>query len=225
MPPQQPNGEATGQIEAASNGPSTSKNTTNTSHIENGEEAWIQHNGSQSRSSIRYDQVRVTIALAAFSQDPDVDAISRRSGVVDQWFLLALGFFILLASQVQVRGSQHKKKEIVVTYLLVAIIFSITGCTLPTKVLLASYSRWKLHVFIQIQSFLITSAIVYAVVSLCATNPDFMAPSRHDIHRMCANHYLFQRYDDEANQALIVVQSTLGNYLGLFILPLLILNA
>ena len=52
-----------------------------------------------------------------------------------------------------------------------------------------------------------------------------MAPSRHDIHRMCANHYLFQRYDDEANQALIVVQSTLGNYLGPFILPLLILNA
>lgn len=124
-----------------------------------------------------------------------------------------------------------RRRKIVVTYLLVAIIFSITGCTLPTKVLLASYSRWKLHIFIQIQSFLVTSAIVYAVVRLCTTNPDFMDAGLLVgmifigcvLTTISSNVMMTKRAN--GNQALIVVQSTLGNYLGPFILPLLILNA
>ena len=149
--------------------------------------------------------------------------------IADQWFLVALGFFILLASQVQVPSSQQEKKEIVVTYLCVAVIFLITGCTLPTKVLLANYSRWKLHIFVQIQSFLLTSAIVYAVVSLCATNPDFMDPGLLVglIFTGCVpttiSSNVIMTKQANGNQALTVVQSTLGNFLGPFISPLLIL--
>ena len=79
-----------------------------------------------------------------------------------------------MASQVQVPISQHQKKETVVTYFCVALIFFITGCTLSTKILNANYCRWKIHIFVQFQSFLLTSAIVYVVVNLCATNPEFM---------------------------------------------------
>ena len=149
--------------------------------------------------------------------------------IIDQWFLVALGFFILLASQVQVPGSQQEKKEIVATYLCVAVIFLITGCTLPTKVLFANYSRWKIHLFVQIQSFLLTSVIVYGVVSLCATNPDFMDPGLlvGMIFTGCVpttiSSNVIMTKQANGNQALTVVQSTLGNFLGPFISPLLIL--
>jgi len=111
----------------------------------------------------------------------------------------------------------------------VAVIFLITGCTLPTKVLLANYSRWKLHIFVQLQSFLLTSVIVYAVVSLCATNPDFMDPGLLVglIFTGCVpttiSSNVIMTKQANGNQALTVVQSTLGNFLGPFISPLLIL--
>ena len=149
--------------------------------------------------------------------------------IVDQWFLIALGFLILVASQIQVPGSQQAFKELVVTYLCVALIFFITGCTLPTKVLLANYSRWKIHIFVQIQSFLLTSAVIYAVVSLCATNPNFMDAGLlvGMIFMGCVpttiSSNVVMTKQANGNQALTVVQSTLGNCLGPFVSPLLIL--
>ncbi len=149
--------------------------------------------------------------------------------VADQWFLFALGFLILIASQVQVPGPQQALKETVVTYLCVAVIFFITGCTVSTKVLLANYSRWKLHIFVQLQSFLLTSAIVYAVVSLCAINPDFMDAGLlvGMIFTGCVpttiSSNVVMTKQANGNQALTVVQSTLGNFLGPFITPLLVI--
>jgi hypothetical protein len=94
----------------------------------------------------------------------------------DQWFLLALGVLIAIASQVQVPASHQQLKETVVTYLCVSIIFLMTGCTLPTRTLIENYSRWKIHLFVQVQCFLMTSAILFGVVSAAATNKDFMDP-------------------------------------------------
>jgi sodium/bile acid cotransporter 7 len=94
----------------------------------------------------------------------------------DQWFLLALGVLIAIASQFQVPASRQQLKETVVTYLCVSIIFLMTGCTLPTRTLIQNYSRWKLHFFVQVQCFLMTSAILFGVVSAAATNKNFMDP-------------------------------------------------
>lgn len=94
----------------------------------------------------------------------------------DQWFLIALGVLIAIASQVQVPASQQELKTTVVTYLCVSIIFLMTGCTLPTRTLIENYSRWKIHLFVQVQCFLMTSAILFGVVSAAATNKDFMDP-------------------------------------------------
>ena len=69
----------------------------------------------------------------------------------DQWFLLALVPLVILASQVQVPASGQEAKETAVTYASVSVIFFITGCTLPTKVLIENYSRWKMHLFVQVQ--------------------------------------------------------------------------
>ena len=58
----------------------------------------------------------------------------------------------------------------------IAIIFFFTGCTLDTRVLIQNYSRWKVHIFVQVQCFLMTSALAFGLVSATATNKDFMDP-------------------------------------------------
>lgn len=146
----------------------------------------------------------------------------------DQWFLLALGCLVLIASQVRVPAAQQDKKETVVTYLCVAVIFIVTGCTLPTRVLLQNYGRWKIHLFVQIQSFLMTSAVIYGVVSLCATNRNFMDPGllvgmifTGCVPTTISSNIVMTR-QAHGNTALTVVQSTLGNLLGPFLSPLLL---
>ena len=148
--------------------------------------------------------------------------------LLDQWFLLALGLLILTASQVQVPARQQAQKELVVIYLCVSVVFLVTGLSLPTRVLMANYARWKIHLFVQGQSFLMTSATVYAVVSVCATRPDFMDPGllvgmifTGCVPTTISSNVVMTR-QAHGNQALTVVQSTLGNFLGPFLTPLLI---
>ena len=148
--------------------------------------------------------------------------------VLDQWFLFALGILVIISSQVQVPAAQQGKKEIVVTYLCVAVIFIVTGCTLSTRVLLDNYSRWMIHLFVQVLSFLMTSAVIFGVVSACAMNRDFMDPGLlvGQIFTGCVpttiSSNIVMTKQAHGNQALTVVQSTLGNLLGPFISPLLI---
>jgi len=146
----------------------------------------------------------------------------------DQWFLIALACLIVLASQVQVPADHQQVKETVVTYLGVSIIFLFTGLTLPTKTLLQNYSRWKLHLFVQGQCFLMTSAIAYGVVSACATNKDFMDAGLLVglIFMGCVpttmSSNVVMTSQAGGNDALTVVQSTIGNFLGPFLTPVLI---
>ena len=147
----------------------------------------------------------------------------------DQWFLFSLSFFIILASQVQVPIAQQAMKETVVTYLCVSVIFFVTGCTLSTRVLVQNYSRWRIHLFCQIQSFVLTSAMMFGAVSACASNADFMDPGllvglilTGCVPTTISSNIVMTRQAN-GNQALTVVESTLGNFLGPFIAPLLIL--
>ena len=102
-----------------------------------------------------------------------------------------------------------------------------TGCTLKTRILLENYSRWKLHIFVQVQCYLMTSAIIFGVVSLCATKPSFMDPglllgfilTGSTATTISSN--VVMTGEAHGNQALTVVQSTIGNFLGPFLTPLL----
>ena len=230
MPSQPPKGQANGD-ESSAGYSSTSNKTARSSQTQENEEAESHSPVAPSRLSSRLSPSTSHQSTGSTPSRPKWRRyLSKvRWFIADQWFLVALGFFILLASQVQVPASQQEKKEIVVTYVCVAVIFLITGCTLPTKVLFANYSRWKLHIFVQLQSFLLTSVIVYGVVSLCATNPDFMDPGLlvGMIFTGCVpttiSSNVIMTKQANGNQALTVVQSTLGNFLGPFISPLLIL--
>lgn len=175
--------------------------------------------------------------------------------IQDQWFLIGIGILILIASQVrhhhhhhhrfsfkthldtsfshsafqaQVPLSQQKLKEDVVNYLCPAIIFLITGCTLPTRVLIANARRFTLHLYVQVGSFLVCSATVFGIVSIIATNATYMDPAlmvgmifMASAPTTISSNVVMTR-SAHGNDALTVVESALGNVLAPFITPLLI---
>jgi len=168
--------------------------------------------------------------------DNGADNKSKRRGwitaiglfFIDQWFLVGIGVVALIASQVQVPASQQHVKETAVLYTAVSLIFFITGCTLPTKVLIENSYRWKLHLFVQLQCYLLTSAIIFGIVSLCATNRDFMDPAlliglifAGCVPTTISSNVVMTR-QAHGNAALTVVESTLGNFLGPFLTPVLV---
>jgi sodium/bile acid cotransporter 7 len=147
----------------------------------------------------------------------------------DQWFLIGIGIVITIASQVQVPKAHQEIKETVTTYLMVSIIFFFTGCTLDTRVLIQNYSRWKVHIFVQVQCFLVTSALAFGVVSATATNKDFMDPGLlvgiiflGCVATTMSSNVVMTR-QAHGNSALTVVQTTLGNFIGVFISPALVI--
>jgi sodium/bile acid cotransporter 7 len=166
-------------------------------------------------------------------QDSSKSRLHRSSKTIlwlllDQWFVLAMGIVIIIASQVQVPAAHQAKKETVVTYLSVSIVFFITGCTLPTRVLIDNYSKWKIHLFVQIQSFLMTSAIIFGIVSACATNRSFMDPGLlvgmivgGCLPTTISSNVVMTR-QAHGNQALTVVETTIGNFIGPFVSPVLV---
>ncbi|KAF2844989.1 hypothetical protein T440DRAFT_472987 [Plenodomus tracheiphilus IPT5] len=148
--------------------------------------------------------------------------------VRDQWFILAMGFAVLMSSQVQVPASQQRMKRTVITYLSVSVIFFINGCTLETRLLLQNYMRWKLHFFVQLQCYLVCSAATFAIVSLCATNPNFMDPWLligflfvGSAPTTMASNVVMTR-QAHGNAALTVVQSVIGQFLCPFLTPIII---
>ncbi|EIN13133.1 sodium bile acid symporter family protein [Punctularia strigosozonata HHB-11173 SS5] len=147
---------------------------------------------------------------------------------MDQWFLIMVGILIIIASQVQVPAAHQSIKSEVISYLCVAIIFLITGLTLPTKILIASASRIWLHLFVQSFCFLLDSASVFAVVSIIGTNHHFMDGGlmvglifMGCIPTTISSNVVMTRAA-HGNDAITVVESTLGNVLAPFLTPLLI---
>ncbi|RMZ69340.1 sodium bile acid symporter family [Pyrenophora seminiperda CCB06] len=148
--------------------------------------------------------------------------------VKDQWFLLAMSAVVLLSSQVQVPASQQRLKRTIITYLAVSVIFFINGCTLDTRLMIANYKRWKLHIFVQLQCYLVCSAATFAIVSLCATNRNFMDPwlligflfVGSAPTTMSSNVVMTRQA--HGNAALTVVQSVIGQFLCPFLTPIIL---
>ena len=148
--------------------------------------------------------------------------------IKDQWFLLAMSAIILISSQIQVLASEQRIKRTAVTYLSVSVIFFINGCTLPTRLLIENYMRWKLHLFVQLQCYLVCSAATFAIVSVCATNPSFMDPwlligflfVGSAPTTMSSNVVMTRQA--HGNTALTVVQSVIGQFLCPFLSPVIV---
>jgi hypothetical protein len=142
-------------------------------------------NVSKSSSDVKKSEQHPGVADPAVDIFPDANPPPKKklswpqkilNFVRAQWFLITMGILIIIASQVQVPEDRQARKNDLVGYITVSVIFFLTGCTLNSKVLLGNYKKWKVHLWVQIQCFLMASVIMYALVSVAATNKNFMDP-------------------------------------------------
>ncbi|RMY80284.1 hypothetical protein D0862_12806 [Hortaea werneckii] len=153
---------------------------------------------------------------------------TAKSLLEGSWFLLSLGVLIAIASQIQVSRPHQSTKTTIINYLCVTLIFLFTGCTIDTQTLVRNYSKWRTHLYVQTACFLLTSAVVFGVVSAVATDRAFMDPGLlvgliflGCVPTTISSNVVMTR-QAQGNTALTVVQTTVGNFLGVFLTPALV---
>ena len=147
---------------------------------------------------------------------------------IQQWLLFGVIIVITIASQVQTPATQQNVKSEAVAYLCVALIFLITGCTLSIHEFRESISRWKVHLFVQIQCFLVTSAIVFGITSLLAMRRSLLSPGlligmiTMGCMATTISSNVVMTLQARGNSALTVAQTTIGNLIGAIVSPALV---
>ncbi|KAK3721492.1 hypothetical protein LTR37_003048 [Vermiconidia calcicola] len=185
--------------------------------------------GLDTEGGAQYETVKGPAAGTAAAKDGKPRWVQQSLDILaDQWFLIALGILIAIASQVQVPMAQQERKRTLTSYICISIIFFVTGCILDSKILLQNYARWKIHLYVQVLCFIMTSAVVFGLVSAVATNHHFMDPGLlvgliflSCVATTISSNVVMTR-QAHGNQALTVVQTTIGNLLGVFITPALV---
>ncbi|KAI7209709.1 hypothetical protein KC333_g8591 [Hortaea werneckii] len=136
---------------------------------------------------------------------------TAKSLLQGSWFLISLGILIAIASQIQVPPRHQSTKTTIINYLCVTLIFLVTGCTIDTQTLIRNYSKWRAHLYVQTACFLLTSAVVFGIVSAVATDQEFMDPG-----------LLVGLIFLGCVPTTISSNTTVGNFLGVFITPALV---
>ncbi|KAI6836325.1 hypothetical protein KC332_g7395 [Hortaea werneckii] len=124
--------------------------------------------------------------------------------------------------------SHQATKTTIINYLCVTLIFLVTGCTIDTSTLIRNYSKWLTHLYVQTSCFLLTSGVVFGIVTAVATDQEFMDPGLlvgliflGCVPTTISSNVVMTR-QAQGNTALTVVQTTVGNFLGVFITPALV---
>jgi len=91
--------------------------------------------------------------------------------IFNQWFLIGIGIAILLAHLFPnvARSGGVLKAQWTVHYLVVAIIFFISGLSLPLAHLKKQASNFKLHIVTQGLSLLVFPTLVFGIVCAART--------------------------------------------------------
>lgn len=148
---------------------------------------------------------------------------------IDQWFLLLMGLLILLAYFFPIVGRRGGsiRSEYTINYGAVAIIFLISGLSLPFDKLVKHARNIRLHLIVQTYSFLFTSAVFFGVAAAASTNPSIEVSALIGLIAVgclpttIASNVTMTR-EAGGDVAATMVSVTIGNLLGPFITPLLI---
>lgn len=85
---------------------------------------------------------------------------------VKYWFLIGLGFVIGLAFAIPWVGKSYGsiQAQYTVKWGAVIVIFLLSGLGLDVKVMLRTILRWRLHLYVQVVSFLVLPFLGWGVV-------------------------------------------------------------
>ncbi|KAF7190945.1 Solute carrier RCH1 [Pseudocercospora fuligena] len=144
-----------------------------------------------------------------------------------QWFLISMCVMIPIASQHNLPLTVQRSKSVAVFYSCVIVIFLITGCTLDSSVLARNYKRWKTHIYILCQCFLTCSALMIGIVSAAGTNRSLDAGVLIGLTVLgtlptTISSNVVMTAQANGNQELTLVETTIGNFLGVFTSPALV---
>lgn len=96
--------------------------------------------------------------------------------ILSQWFLIGIGLVIMLAALFPNVGRHGGiiRSQWSVSYGLVALIFLISGLTIPLSAFSKRARAWKLHLSTQLTSFFLFPTVVFAICNIVrAGDPNF----------------------------------------------------
>ncbi|KAF9413905.1 hypothetical protein BGZ94_000576 [Podila epigama] len=170
------------------------------------------------------------------NMDPPVNtppAVSWKTKAWDlwmkNWFLLGLVVVIVVARYVPDWGRTGGpiRPEYSVKYGITACIFLLSGLSLKTKDLLISAINYRAHLLVQITSFVIIPLVVKAVTALIglstfnSTLLAGMAITSATPTTISSN--VVMTANSDGNESLALFNAALGNLLGVFISPVIVL--
>ncbi|GAA5921470.1 hypothetical protein JCM1841_005472 [Sporobolomyces salmonicolor] len=153
--------------------------------------------------------------------------------LLDQWFVLGVGFVIGMAAAFPnvARPNGVLEAQWSIRYILVAIIFLVSGLTLPLRNLYLRLGDWKLHAVTQITSFFIFPSIVFAIINCVrAGDPNFERFDRYSLVGMMTMGVLPTTVSSNVvmtgqaggDESAATIEVILGNLVGTFLSPALL---
>ncbi|KAF9290852.1 hypothetical protein BGZ68_005924 [Mortierella alpina] len=187
-------------------------------------------------------------SIVELPASPDSSSLPEESTVIEQpakrkvpwktkawdlwmknWFLLGLVVVIILARYFPGWGRTGGpiRPEYSVKYGITSCIFLLSGLSLKTKDLLTSAMNYRAHLLVQLTSFIIIPLFVKAITSLIglsglnATLLAGMAVTSATPTTISSN--VVMTANSDGNESLALFNAALGNLLGVFISPLIVL--
>ncbi|KAJ8145678.1 hypothetical protein OY671_001257 [Metschnikowia pulcherrima] len=171
------------------------------------------------------------MASAVFQSRPYKVAKRVFDFLLAQWFFILLAVFIVLAWRWPSFAKQGGtvKAEYSIQYGAVAVIFLISGLSIKSKDLAINLGHWRAHFTVLTSSFLITSAIIYGIVSGIKASHDGAIDDwllvglivTHSCPTTVSSNVVMTKAAD-GNDILTVCEVVIGNLLGAFITPALV---
>ncbi len=147
----------------------------------------------------------------------------------DQEFLILVVVVILLARAYPPIGADYLQPEITATWIAVIFIFIMAGLGLKTRELLGVLGHWQFHAVVQIFNLGVVSGSVYGV-SRALSELNILNEELADGMVVCAslpmtiNMVLVLTKAADGDEAAAILNAALGNMIGVFLSPVLILG-